>query len=97
MPRILVVDDDPHIRDVIRFALEKAGMRVVTVADGGCALDAFSREPVDLIVLDIGMPELDGLDVCRQIRRTRCRSCSCRHGTRRSTVCWALKSVATIM
>jgi two-component system OmpR family response regulator len=70
MPRILVVDDDPHIRDVIRFALEKAGMRVVTVADGGCALDAFSREPVDLIVLDIGMPELDGLDVCRQIRRT---------------------------
>lgn len=70
MPRILVVDDDPHIREVIRFALEKAGFAVVLAEDGGRALAVFARYPVDLIVLDIGMPEMDGLEVCRRIRRT---------------------------
>ena len=69
MPRILVVDDDPHIREVIRFALEKAGFVVVLAQDGGRALAVFARHPVDLIVLDIGMPEMDGLEVCRRVRR----------------------------
>ena len=69
-PRILVVDDDSHIRDVICFALEKAGMTTTTAHDGLRALDAFRRQPAELVVLDIGMPEMDGLEVCRQIRRS---------------------------
>jgi two-component system OmpR family response regulator len=67
---ILVADDDPHIREVICFALEKAGMKTVSVADGAAALRAIERRPPDLVVLDIGMPEMDGLEVCRQLRRT---------------------------
>lgn len=68
--RILVVDDEPHIRDVITFALERAGMAVTAARDGAEALMAWRRHAPDLIVLDIGMPELDGLDVCRTIRKT---------------------------
>ena len=68
--RILVVDDDPHIRDVISFALEKAGLQTVAARDGDQALDLFSRGGADLIVLDINMPERDGLDVCRELRKT---------------------------
>jgi two-component system OmpR family response regulator len=66
---ILIVDDDPHIRDVISFALEKAGMQTTLAEDGRQALEAFRREATDLIVLDINMPELDGLEVCREIRK----------------------------
>ena len=68
--RILVVDDDAHIRDVICFALEKAGMATVAARDGVQALARFRAEPPSLIVLDIGMPEMDGLEVCRQVRRS---------------------------
>jgi two-component system, OmpR family, response regulator len=68
--RILVVDDEPHIRDVITFALERAGMLVTPARDGAEALIAWRRHAPDLIVLDIGMPERDGLDVCRTIRKT---------------------------
>lgn len=69
-PRILVVDDDSHIRDVICFALEKAGMATTVARDGLQALDAFRQGRTDLVVLDIGMPEMDGLEVCRQIRKS---------------------------
>jgi two-component system, OmpR family, response regulator len=68
--RILVVDDDPHIRDVISFALEKAGMTTETARDGGEALTLFQRHPPDMIILDIGMPDTDGLAVCREIRKS---------------------------
>ncbi|MGJ4939169.1 response regulator transcription factor [Bradyrhizobium sp. HKCCYLS1011] len=68
--RILVVDDDPHIREVIRVALSKAGMTVIEAADGKAALARFASDQPDLIVLDVGMPEFDGLEVCRRIRRT---------------------------
>jgi len=68
--RILVVDDEPHIREVICFALEKAGMTTITARNGKEALTAFRRGGTDMIVLDIGMPEMDGLDVCRQVRMT---------------------------
>lgn len=68
--RILVVDDDPHIRDIICFALEKAGMQTRVAQDGVQALERFAAETPDLIVLDIGMPEMDGLEVCRQTRKT---------------------------
>lgn len=68
--RILVVDDEPHIRDVICFALEREGMATSTARNGTEAVMAFRRGNVDLVVLDIGMPDMDGLEVCRQIRRT---------------------------
>ncbi|TIP38183.1 MAG: response regulator, partial [Mesorhizobium sp.] len=66
---ILVADDDPHIREIICFALEKAGMRTAAVADGAAALQAVEQRAPDLIVLDIGMPEMDGLEVCRRLRQ----------------------------
>jgi two-component system, OmpR family, response regulator len=66
---ILVVDDDPHIRDVISFALEKAGMTTETARDGREALVSFRRRAPDMIILDIGMPDTDGLEVCRQVRK----------------------------
>ena len=68
--KILVVDDDPHIREVVMFALEKAGMKVLQAADGKEALQLAQTASPDLIVLDISMPELDGLEVCRQLRKT---------------------------
>ncbi|MDH6261084.1 response regulator transcription factor [Bradyrhizobium sp. BR13661] len=68
--RILIVDDEGHIREVIRVALKKAGMDVVEARDGREALVRFAADRPDLIVLDIGMPEFDGLDVCREIRKS---------------------------
>jgi two-component system OmpR family response regulator len=68
--RILVVDDDPHIREVICFALEKAGMQTQAAPDGAKALSLMAARAPDLVVLDIGMPEMDGLETCRRIRRT---------------------------
>lgn len=70
MSNILIVDDDTHIMDVISFALEKAGHSFVTAVDGKQALERFASNEVDLIVLDVGLPEIDGLEVCRQIRKT---------------------------
>jgi two-component system, OmpR family, response regulator len=67
--RILIVDDEGHIREVIRVALKKAGMDVIEARDGKEALVRFAADRPDLIVLDIGMPEFDGLDVCREVRR----------------------------
>jgi two-component system OmpR family response regulator len=70
MAHILIVDDDPHIRDVIRFALEKAGHTHTMAQDGTGALAQFAAKTVDLVVLDVGLPEMDGLEVCREIRKT---------------------------
>ncbi|MDI1228113.1 MAG: response regulator transcription factor [bacterium] len=67
--QILVVDDDPHIREVVAFAVEKAGMAVLQAADGRQALDMAAKHKPDLLVLDISMPELDGLEVCRSLRK----------------------------
>lgn len=66
---VLIVDDDSHIREVIRFALRKAGYQTCEAADGQQALDAFYRQQPDIVILDILMPELDGNDVCKEIRR----------------------------
>ncbi len=68
--RVLIVDDDPHIREVIAFALEKEGMSTTMAADGAEALNLFEQRAPDFIVLDVGMPEMDGLEVCRRIRAT---------------------------
>lgn len=67
---ILIVDDDPHIREVIGFALGKAGFVTEQAADGKAALEAVAHHDPALIVLDIGMPEMDGLEVCRNLRKT---------------------------
>lgn len=68
--QILVVDDDPHIREVVQFALEKAGLEVIEAGDGQKALALFKKTTPTLIVLDITMPEMDGLAVCREIRKS---------------------------
>jgi len=65
---VLVVDDDPHIRQLLVFALEKAGLKTREAGDGEAALDAVAQELPDLVVLDINMPKLDGLEVCRRLR-----------------------------
>ncbi|MEL6205827.1 MAG: response regulator transcription factor [Pseudomonadota bacterium] len=67
-PRILIVDDDPHIREVIRIALGSQGMESVEAANGSAAMTEFARTRVDLIVLDIGMPKMDGFEVCKAVR-----------------------------
>lgn len=66
---ILVVDDELEIVKVVRAYLEQSGFRVVTASDGQQALAVFRREHPDLIVLDLNLPSLDGLAVCRAIRR----------------------------
>ncbi len=66
--RILIVDDDPHIRQVLAFALGKAGMQTSEAADGEGALEAIAAQRPDLVVLDINMPRMNGLDVCRKLR-----------------------------
>src|SRR5689334_18197214 len=65
---ILVVDVDPHIREVMRFALAKAGYRVSEAANGSAAYQLIAADPPALVVLDIIMPEDDGLTLCRKIR-----------------------------
>jgi two-component system, OmpR family, response regulator len=69
MQKILVVDDDSHIREMVCFALAKGGFATVEAAHGQAALELFARERPDLIVLDIMMPEMDGTEVCRRLRR----------------------------
>jgi two-component system OmpR family response regulator len=66
--KILVVDDDAHIRQVLTFALGKAGMDTSEAGDGEAALAAVERDRPDLVVLDINMPRMDGLEVCRRLR-----------------------------
>jgi two-component system, OmpR family, response regulator MtrA len=68
--RVLLVEDDPSIREVASLGLRGAGLSVETAADGREALVRFRAEPYDLVVLDVMLPELDGLEVCREIRRT---------------------------
>jgi len=69
MPKILLIDDDPHIRDLVRFALAREGFAVAEAGDGAQGLAQAHAEAPDLILLDITMPELDGTEVCRQLRR----------------------------
>jgi len=66
---ILVVDDEPRIVELARDYLEHAGFRVVTANDGRTALEMARRDRPDLVVLDLGLPGLDGLDVTRELRR----------------------------
>jgi DNA-binding response OmpR family regulator len=70
MAKILVVDDDQHIRELVRLFLEEAGIDQVLEAENGReALELVESEKVDMVILDIMMPEMDGWDLCRELRR----------------------------
>jgi DNA-binding response OmpR family regulator len=69
-PTILLVDDEDSVRKVLAFPLERDGYSVVQAADGEDALRQFAAQPVDLVVLDIMLPKLDGLEVCKRLRAT---------------------------
>src|SRR5689334_12189337 len=66
--RVLVVEDDPNVADVVLRYLEREGFEAVGVADGNEALERAEREPPDIVVLDLMLPGLDGLEVCRRLR-----------------------------
>jgi DNA-binding response OmpR family regulator len=69
--RILVVDDEQSIRTIVEYALKDAGFEVVTAGRGDDALAAMERDPIDLVVLDVMLPGMDGLEVCQRIRAER--------------------------
>jgi DNA-binding response OmpR family regulator len=67
--KILVVDDEAVLQETIAYNLEQAGYQVIAAADGASALEAAHREKPDLIILDLMLPVIDGLEVCRRLRR----------------------------
>jgi two-component system, OmpR family, alkaline phosphatase synthesis response regulator PhoP len=68
MPKVLIVEDDAAIRDMVGYALAEEGMEVEAVADGESALEVFSRSgPFDLVVLDVMLPGVDGVSVCKEL------------------------------
>ena len=67
-PRILLVEDEESLADSVRYNLEREGFRVAVASDGRRALERFRAEPPALVILDLMIPELSGLDVCRMIR-----------------------------
>ena len=69
-PTILLVDDEESIQKLLTYPLEREGYRVVQARDGEEALEQFSLQPVDLVVLDVMLPKVDGLEVCRRLRTT---------------------------
>jgi two-component system alkaline phosphatase synthesis response regulator PhoP len=68
--KILVVDDEPQIVKVLKAYLEKAGFQVITAMDGMTALSVFDQEKPDFVILDLNLPAMDGIEVCREIRRS---------------------------
>ncbi len=68
--RILLVEDDPSIREITAIGLRNAGFTVETAADGQAGLGRFQTAAFDLVLLDVMLPKLDGLEVCREIRRS---------------------------
>ena len=67
--RVMIVDDDANICELLRLYFEKEGYDVVTVNDGRTALEKVQQKEPDIILLDIMMPELDGWQTCREIRK----------------------------
>ncbi len=67
--KILLVDDDPGLRETLAFNLRGAGYQVITAADGAAALELAQSGQPDLVILDLMLPELDGLSVCRSLRQ----------------------------
>jgi two-component system, OmpR family, response regulator RegX3 len=69
VPRILVVEDEESLADTVRYNLEREGYAVAVASDGRRALERFRSESPSLVILDLMLPEISGLDVCRQIRQ----------------------------
>ena len=66
--RILIVEDEPAIVDTIQYALESEGFETICLASGRPVLELLEKEPVNLVVLDIGLPDINGFELCREIR-----------------------------
>ncbi len=69
MPTILVVEDEPVLLETLEYNLKREGYRVLTATDGRAAMETFRRERPDLVVLDVMLPDIDGFEVCRILRR----------------------------
>jgi len=69
MPTVLIVDDEPSILELVRFTLEDDQIRILEAADGLTALDIARGERPDLVLLDVRMPQMGGVEVCRRIRQ----------------------------
>lgn len=67
--RILIVDDEPAITDAIRYALETEGFETISLAEGLPVLPLIQQKNVDLIILDVGLPDVNGFDLCKEIRK----------------------------
>lgn len=67
--RVMVVEDDHSVRTLVRLLLEDAGLVVVEASSGTQAIERFGIDPVDLVLLDLRLPGLNGFEVCRQLRR----------------------------
>lgn len=68
MPTVLIVDDDPDVRRLIEMKLHLDGLTTLSAADGVVAIEMLSQHHVDLLVLDVMMPRMDGLETCRRVR-----------------------------
>ena len=66
---VLVIEDEPAVAEVVQTALTSSGFRVRVAGTGAAGLEATALEPPDLVVIDLGLPDMDGIDVCRQLRR----------------------------
>src|SRR5438132_10099061 len=69
MERVLIVDDDPDIERLVSYNLNQAGFQVTTATSGRTALESVKTHPPDLIILDVMLPDIDGLEVCRVLRQ----------------------------
>src|ERR1043166_4450984 len=67
--KILIVEDESDLVRLLKYSLEKEGFRVNYATDGSVALAEVRRDPPDLVILDLMLPGLDGLEICRQLRR----------------------------
>jgi DNA-binding response OmpR family regulator len=71
MARILVAEDDPRVRALVRVTLESGGHEVVEAVDGQDGWERLQKEPAEMLVLDLNMPRLDGLGLCRKVRQSK--------------------------
>ncbi|USG67165.1 response regulator transcription factor [Brevibacillus ruminantium] len=69
MTKLLIVDDDPHIRELVRVFLQREGFDILEAADGKEALSIMESDPAELVILDIMMPQMDGWELCRELRK----------------------------
>jgi|SoiMethySBSTD1v2_1073268.scaffolds.fasta_scaffold846030_2 two-component system phosphate regulon response regulator PhoB len=69
MERVLIVDDDPDIQRLVNYNFSKAGFEVVEAGSGRKALESVQKQPPDLIILDLMLPDIDGVEVCRTLRQ----------------------------